>query len=218
MGRYSAGQVSRKIGYRLGVLSLLVILLASCTAAPEPQITADPTEPQDELPAAETQEPEMSAPDLPDLGEAPELENDVWLNVDGPLRLAGLRGKVVLLEMWTFGCINCRNVIPSLQEWHENYHDQGLVIIGNHYPEFAFEEDLDNLKEAVERLEIEYAVAQDNEGSTWRAYQNRFWPTLYLIDKQGRLRYRHIGEGAYAETEGAIQALLAEESSMQTEN
>lgn len=147
---------------------------------------------------------------LPDLGPAPELTNTIWLNVDEPLRLADLHGRVVLLEMWTFGCINCRNVMPSLKEWHSRYKDQGLVIIGNHYPEFSFEADLENVKDAIERYEIEYPVAQDNEGATWQAYQNRYWPTLYLIDKQGHIRYVHIGEGRYQETEENIKALLAE--------
>ena len=101
-------------------------------------------------------------------------------------------------------------MIPSLREWHNKYQDQGLVIIGNHYPEFSHEEDLDNLKSAIKELKIEYPVAQDNEGVTWRAYNNRYWPTLYLIDKQGVIRYVHIGEGAYPETEAAIQELLIE--------
>jgi len=101
-------------------------------------------------------------------------------------------------------------VIPSLRGWHNEYSDDGLVIIGNHYPEFSYEEDLDNLKEALLRLDIPYAVAQDNDGKTWRAYKNRYWPTLYLIDKQGQIRYVHIGEGRYKETEENIQALLAE--------
>jgi thiol-disulfide isomerase/thioredoxin len=147
---------------------------------------------------------------LPDLGPAPELTNTSWLNVDSPLRLADLRGKVVALEMWTFGCINCQHVMPSLKQWHETYRDQGLVIIGNHYPEFSFEEDLTNLKNAVEEYDIQYAVAQDNDGATWKAYKNRYWPTLYLIDKKGHIRYVHIGEGGYEKTEAAIQALLAE--------
>src|SRR5688572_9265880 len=148
---------------------------------------------------------------LPDLGPAPELTNDIWLNVDSPLRLADLRGKVVIVEMWTFGCINCQNVMPSLKEWHSKYKDQGLVIIGNHYPEFSYEGDLDNLKDAIARYDIQYAVAQDNDGATWRAYKNHYWPTLYLIDKQGHIRYVHIGEGRYKETEENIKALLAEE-------
>lgn len=97
-----------------------------------------------------------------------------------------------------------------MREWHTKYKDQGLVIIGNHYPEFRYESDLQNLTEAVARLKIEYAVAQDNEGQTWTAYNVRYWPTLFLIDKQGHLRYQHIGEGRYPETEAAIQALLAE--------
>ena len=102
-------------------------------------------------------------------------------------------------------------MIPSLRGWHEKYEPSGLVIIGNHYPEFGFEEDLDNLKDAVDRFEIPYPVAQDNEGKTWRAYNNRYWPTLYLIDKHGNIRYTHIGEGRYDETEAAIQILLAEQ-------
>jgi thiol-disulfide isomerase/thioredoxin len=147
---------------------------------------------------------------LENMGPAPELHNEVWLNTDAPLRLADLRGKVVLLEMWTFGCINCKNVIPSLVGWHEKYSDEGLVIIGNHYPEFSYEADLDNLKDAIVRLEIPYAVAQDNDRATWGAYHNRYWPTLYLIDKSGDIRYVHIGEGAYASTEAAIVQLLNE--------
>lgn len=147
---------------------------------------------------------------LPNLGPAPELANDVWLNTDEPLRLANLRGKVVLLDMWTFDCINCQHVIPSLREWYTTYKDQGLVVIGNHYPEFQYERDLENLKQALIDLDVPYPVAQDNDRLTWRAYNNRYWPTLYLIDKNGNLRYTHIGEGAYIETEAAIVALLNE--------
>jgi hypothetical protein len=98
-----------------------------------------------------------------------------------------------------------------LREWHSEYADQGLVIIGNHFPEFAYEADLQNLKDAVARFDIQYPVAQDNDGQTWDAYSNRYWPALYLIDKQGRIRYIHLGEGGYKQTEAAIQALLAEQ-------
>lgn len=97
-----------------------------------------------------------------------------------------------------------------MREWNTKYADQGLVVIGNHYPEFNFEKDLDNLKGAVRDLGIEYVVAQDNEGRTWRAYENRYWPTKYLIDKRGHIRLVHIGEGRYQEMETAIQQLLAE--------
>lgn len=175
---------------------LLALILFGCSAG------------QENMPQMDSTVPKLAP--LPDLGPAPELTNDTWLNTEGPLRLADLRGRVVLLEMWTFGCINCRNVMPSLKEWHTKYKDEGLVIIGNHYPEFSYEEDLENLKNAIARYEIEYAVAQDNDGVTWRAYQNRYWPTLYLIDRQGHIRYVHIGEGRYQETEENIKALLAE--------
>ena len=160
---------------------------------------------------AQTDSPKKNLASLPDLGPAPELTNTTWLNVDSPLRIADLHGKVVIVEMWTFGCINCQHVMPSLKEWHSKYADQGLVIIGNHFPEFSYEADLENLKNAIAKNDIQYAVAQDNNGDTWRAYKNNYWPALYLIDKQGHIRYVHIGEGSYKETEENIQALLAEE-------
>jgi thiol-disulfide isomerase/thioredoxin len=147
--------------------------------------------------------------DLPNLGAAPELANTVWLNTDHPLRFKNLRGKVVLLEMWTFECINCQHVIPSVRSWYQKYNAQGLEVIGNHFPEFSYEADWTNVQAAVKQLDVPYPVAQDNDGVTWRAYNTRAWPSLYLIDKQGNLRYTHIGEGAYIETEAAIQSLLA---------
>src|SRR5512145_1100338 len=179
---------------RVSFFLFLSILLTACSAAAAS--------------SASSKQPAKSA--LPDLGLAPELTNETWLNVDAPLRLADLRGKVVILEMWTFGCINCQNVMPSLKEWYSKYKDEGLVLIGNHYPEFSFEEDLGNLKTAIARFDIQYPVAQDNNGDTWRAYKNLYWPTLYLIDKQGHIRYVHIGEGRYKETEENIKTLLEE--------
>jgi thiol-disulfide isomerase/thioredoxin len=145
-----------------------------------------------------------------DYGLAPELTNTVWINTPTPLRLADLRGKVVLLEMWTFDCINCRHVTPSIEGWNQKYSRQGLVVIGNHYPEFSYEADLGHLKQSVSDLGITYAVAQDNQGDTWKAYNNAYWPTIYLIDKRGHIRYVHIGEGAYDVTEKAIQDLFTE--------
>jgi len=184
--------------------SVLVCLgLAACGAAGVGSVTLVEDNPP-------TSQPTLAPVALEDLGPAPELNNQVWLNTDQPLRLEDLRGKVVLLDMWTFGCINCRHVIPSLRGWYQSYGDKGLVVIGNHYPEFGYEADLDNLKQALVDLDVPYPVAQDNQGETWRAYKNRYWPALYLIDKRGHIRHRHIGEGAYAETEAAIQTLLAE--------
>jgi thiol-disulfide isomerase/thioredoxin len=152
----------------------------------------------------------LSPGSLPDLGPAPELNNKTWLNTAAPLHLADLHGKVVGVEMWTFGCINCQHVMPHLKDWYAKYHDQGFVLIGNHFPEFSYEADLANLKKAVAENGIQYPVAQDNDGTTWNAYNNMYWPSLYLIDKRGRIRYVHIGEGAYDEIEGNIKSLLAE--------
>jgi thiol-disulfide isomerase/thioredoxin len=147
---------------------------------------------------------------LPDYGPAPELKNEVWLNTDKPMPLSSLRGKVVLLEMWTFECINCIHTLPSVRQWHDTYASQGFVVIGNHYPEFSSEANLDNLRAALVQLDIRYPVAQDNDRQTWDAYLNHYWPVMYLIDKQGHLRYQHIGEGAYDTTEANIVDLLGE--------
>ncbi|MFN8450485.1 MAG: redoxin domain-containing protein [Anaerolineae bacterium] len=147
---------------------------------------------------------------LPRRGSAPELRSLTWLNTDTPLRLEGLRGKVVLLEFWTFDCINCIHTLPYVEAWHQSYHDQGLAVIGIHFPEFGYERNLDNVFAATQRLNVTYPVGIDNDGATWDAYGQRYWPTMYLIDKQGAIRYTRIGEGAYDQTERAIQTLLAE--------
>jgi thiol-disulfide isomerase/thioredoxin len=147
---------------------------------------------------------------MQDFGPVPEFANESWLNTDVPLRLSNLRGKVVLLDMWTFDCINCIHITPYVEAWHTQYADQGLVVIGNHYPEFPYERDIANLRKALPELGITYAIAQDDNGATWAAWANHYWPTLYLIDKQGHLRYTHIGEGNYDSTETAIQDLLKE--------
>ena len=146
---------------------------------------------------------------LPSQGIAPELQNETWLN-SAPLTLAELRGKVVIVEFWTFDCINCRNVIPYVRAWHEKYQADGLVIIGVHTPEFAYERELTNVQSAIAQLGVTWPVAIDNEKLTWRAYANRYWPAAYLIDKTGNIRHLAIGEGRYEYTEAVIQALLAE--------
>jgi uncharacterized protein YgiM (DUF1202 family) len=112
--------------------------------------------------------------------------------------------------MWTYGCYNCVNTLPSVISWWETYQDEGLVVIGNHMPEFSWEAELNNLRQALVDLDVTYPILQDNNRLTWNAYNNRYWPTMYLIDKQGNIRYKHIGEGAYELTEANIQTLLAE--------
>ena len=132
-----------------------------------------------------------------------------WFNSE-PLNSEMLRGKVVLVDFWTYSCINCLRTLPYLKAWNEKYRDQGLVIIGVHAPEFAFEKDQHNVEQAIRDLGITYPVAMDNQFTIWNAYHNRYWPAHYLIDAQGQIREQHFGEGAYRETEQMIQALLKE--------
>ena len=127
-----------------------------------------------------------------------------------PISLDDLKGKVVLIDFWTYSCINCIRTIPYLNEWHDKYSDKGLVIVGIHTPEFDFEKNSDNVKLAVQKFEIKYPVLQDNDKEIWNEYDNRYWPRKYLVDDEGYIRYDHIGEGAYQETEKVIQALLSE--------
>jgi thiol-disulfide isomerase/thioredoxin len=141
---------------------------------------------------------------------APELvPGGEWFNSE-PLTLSGLRGKVVLIDFWTYSCINCIRTMPYLRDWWSKYEDDGLVIIGVHAPEFEFEKSAENVARAIEDFELTYPVMQDNDFATWRAYDNRYWPAKYLIDKNGQIRYTHFGEGKYAETEEMIQKLLQE--------
>lgn len=151
--------------------------------------------------------------DLAVEGRAPSLSGAVdWLN-SPPLSMEQLRGKVVLIDFWTYSCINCIRTLPYVRAWADKYKDQGLVVIGVHSPEFAFEKNIDNVRKAVGDFEITYPVAIDNDYKIWRAFQNNYWPAHYLIDANGQIRYHHFGEGNYQETEGAIQDLLKEAGS-----
>ncbi len=132
-----------------------------------------------------------------------------WINSD-PLTMEELRGEVVLIDFWTYTCINCIRTIPYLRDWHAKYADLGLTIVGVHTPEFEFEKVIDNVVASTEELGVAWPVAQDNDYRTWRAYGNRYWPAKYLIDADGVVRYTHFGEGAYDETEAHIRTLLAE--------
>ena len=134
---------------------------------------------------------------------------EAWIN-GGPLTMEELRGQVVLIDFWTYTCINCIRTFPFLKQWNSRYADDGLVIVGVHSPEFEFEKDYDNVVEATQNEALAWTMAQDNDFVTWRRYNNRFWPAKYLIDKDGVVRYTHFGEGGYAETEDLIRELLAE--------
>ena len=140
---------------------------------------------------------------------APEFAKGNWINSD-PLTLNQLRGRVVLVEFWTFGCDNCRNTLPSVKEWDERYRDRGLTIVGVHTPETLSEYVIDIVRREVPGLGIKYAVVTDNDYKTWNAYGVEAWPTIVVLDKQGRIRWVHVGEGRYEDTEGVIKTLLAE--------
>ena len=191
---------------------------------PEESTQPDPTE------APPTREP-TEAPPTPEPTEAPpedtangtgRIGNELlapeltqvfsWINSE-PLTLEGLRGDVVLIDFWTYTCINCIRTLPYLKDWHDKYADLGLTIIGVHTPEFEFEKKKENVIDAVAEYGLEYPVVQDNDFGTWRAFENRYWPAKYLIDKDGYIRYSHFGEGAYQETEEKIRELLMETAS-----
>jgi thiol-disulfide isomerase/thioredoxin len=175
--------------------------------------------PQNVIPPSMEKQPSVSAPasgvEAPaDMDESPgtvELTGITgYLNTEEKITLAQNRGKVILIDFWTYTCINCIRTLPHVIEWDKKYRDKGLVVIGVHTPEFEFEKKTENVENAIQKHGIEYVVVQDNNYATWRAFQNRYWPRKYLIDKQGRIRYDHIGEGGYKETEHKIIELLAE--------
>ena len=134
----------------------------------------------------------------------------VWLNSE-PLTAEGLAGRVVLVDFWTYSCVNWLRTLPYLSAWEARYRDDGLVIVGVHAPEFGFEHDLGNVRRAAGELGVGYPVVIDNDFAIWRAFENHYWPAVYLVDRDGRLRFQHFGEGAYEETERAIQRLLGVE-------
>jgi cytochrome c biogenesis protein CcdA/thiol-disulfide isomerase/thioredoxin len=151
-----------------------------------------------------------SAPALPIEGRMPPLDGaTLWLN-SPPLSREALRGKVVVVDFWTYSCVNCLRTLPYVRAWYDKYKDQGLVVIGVHAPEFAFEKDADNVRRAVKDLGVDYPVALDNDYAIWRAFGNQYWPAHYFVDAEGRIRHHHFGEGDYAGSEAVIQQLLAE--------
>ncbi len=154
--------------------------------------------------------PGVTTPELPVLGTAPEFrDTQRWFN-SPPLTMKGLRGRVVLVDFWTYTCINCLRTLPYIKAWDARYRAKGLTIVGVHTPEFAFEKLPSNVQRSIRAEKLRYPVVQDNEYGTWNAFTNQGWPSKFLIDARGRVRYTHLGEGEYAETEAAIRTLLAE--------
>ena len=140
----------------------------------------------------------------------PEISGiETWLN-SSPIKLSEQKGQVILLQFWTFGCINCQRTLPSIIKWHRDYASQGLSVVSIHTPELASERSINNVKRAVQQRGITYPVAIDSNFTTWKAFDNQYWPHLFLADRQGVLRYDHIGEGAYEQTEQKIRELLSE--------
>jgi thiol-disulfide isomerase/thioredoxin len=151
-----------------------------------------------------------AAVQLPIEGSLPSLAGATeWLN-SPPLTAAGLRGSVALVDFWTYTCINWLRTLPYLRAWAQRYHDQGLVVLGVHTPEFDFEHDLDNVRQAVKDLGVDYSVAVDNDYAIWAAFDNHYWPALYVVDAQGQIRHHHFGEGDYQQSEMILQQLLTE--------
>jgi thiol-disulfide isomerase/thioredoxin len=180
---------------------LLAALLAGAIGAPIETLAAD---------KSVVQQMTTAAVKLPIEGELPSLGSATeWLN-SKPLTAAGLRGKVVLIDIWTYTCINWLRTLPYIRAWATKYKDQGLVVIGVHSPEFAFEKNLDNVRRAAKDMKINYPIAIDNNYAIWRALKNEYWPALYFVDAQGRIRHHHFGEGEYAKSEMIIQQLLSE--------
>jgi thiol-disulfide isomerase/thioredoxin len=151
-----------------------------------------------------------AAAQLPIEGKLPSLGGATgWLNSQ-PLTAAGLRGKVVLVDFWTFTCVNWLRTLPYLRAWNARYKDRGLVVVGVHTPEFSVEHEIENIRRAAQQMRVDYPVAVDNDYAVWRAFDNAYWPAVYIADSQGRIRYHHFGEGEYEMTEKVIQQLLRE--------
>ena len=214
-----SGSFQRAMGAVMVVVAVLMaaeldIQFENEIASSLPAFLVNPTKELEETQAEAASTPAPARGErLPVLARAPELrDTQRWFNTPGggPLSLASLRGRVVLLDFWTYSCINCIRTLPELKAWDARYRRAGLTIIGLHAPEFPFERDAGNVEEAIARNGLRYAVAQDNEFANWSAYGNQYWPAKYLIDARGRVRYTHFGEGEYDATERAIRSLLAE--------
>jgi thiol-disulfide isomerase/thioredoxin len=200
----------------LAVVSVGAIAVSRRTSAQKIVTAASPAAAAPAAPAASAtsapagdatvaSKPTVTLPVLKD--SAPDVVPSGWINTPG-LTPADLKGKVVLYEFWTFGCYNCKNVLPHVKAWHARYAKDGLITLSIHTPEFDYEGKVENIQKFVTENEITYPVALDPDSDIWHAFQNHYWPNMYLHDQQGQRRYEHIGEGSYDETEDAIRALL----------
>jgi thiol-disulfide isomerase/thioredoxin len=192
------------------VLGPLAILLCAIFSFAPPLITAWATNRIAKFPIASTSTATESHPAIRDEGSIPDLGGaSGWLN-SPPLKGKSLRGKVVLIDFWTYTCINSLRPLPYVKSWAAKYQDAGLVVLGVHSPEFSFERDRQNVQNAVRHLAVSYPVAIDSEHLLWQAFDNKYWPAQYLVDAKGRIRYHHFGEGDYAQLERVIQTLLTQ--------
>lgn len=201
---------SRRLVTALGCAALL---LAACNAPVAPLPNPPGVTPGAVMGEGNMSNPSSAAqaphPNSSRYQHAPEIAAASWIN-SGPLDWNSLRGKVVVVDFWTFACYNCKNTLPYFKKWDDTYRDRGLVILGVHTPELSFERDVENVRRAVQEYEIKYPVAIDGDFANWNRYGVRAWPTWFIVDKQGNIRYSHIGEGAYDTSERVIQQLLAE--------
>ena len=207
----------------IGVACLAIVAIGRHTRSVQPAAPATSPEAENVIATVEVRPDSSTVPEGDTLGEvkpdilvaaanapkAPSIAEGVWINSDSTT-LEKLRGRVVLVEFWTFGCYNCRNTLPSVKDWDAKYRDRGLTIVGVHTPETDSEYNIENVRREVPSLGIKYPVVTDNDYKTWKAYNVEAWPTTFVLDKQGRIRWLHIGEGSYEETEGVIKTLLAE--------
>jgi len=223
--RSRAEAIRRGAGVLVGVAALAIALgvdqdlqtwIPGYVESLQERIERSPTAQRELRELTGSKAPEASTGDgdgegkLTDYGTAPDFQGlGAWINSE-PLTLSGLRGRVVLIDFWTYSCINCLRTLPYIREWDDRYRAAGLTIVGVHSPEFAFERVESNVRENTKELKLRYPIALDNDFGTWRAWSNQYWPAKYLIDRDGHVRYYHFGEGEYGETEEAIRTLLAE--------
>jgi thiol-disulfide isomerase/thioredoxin len=179
---------------------LLSVILASAIAGSSDGFAQE---------ASTTQQAKPKLSHLPIEGDLPAANATEWLN-SRPLTAADLRGKVILIDFWNYSCVNWRRTLPYVRAWADKYKDHGLVVIGVHTPEFEFEKNVDNVRRAAKDMKIDYPIAIDSDRSIWRAFNNDFWPALYFVDSEGRIRHHYWGEGRYEQSERVIQQLLAE--------